>query len=302
MSPRASSASTGPRWLDVTLLAIGGLLLVLAVYWLTGLVDRPSSAPSLTVPDTVEERSGVPAATPDDTVLLDEAFGVAMRGQGLRRIVQILQWREVASVGLAIGDEIVADQGDYQLLWSERVIDSSRFAEPQGHVNPPAPPYRSWSVGPQSDTGIDSEAGDAWRHVPTSQVRLPENLMAVFRAEGAWLVTTPEGDLPQAGDMRVRFELLPAPAPAAPGTDADVEAAAAASSDADPVAEALAWIARAAAFIMAMVGAGLVLRGAAGFAVAGSWLQRLPPIAVLSLSIWIAVAATLVAVGITRVF
>lgn len=295
MSPRASSGSAASRWLDVALLAIGGILLVLAVCWFTGLVGTPASQPSLAAPVVVEDRAEAPVTEPD-SVLLDEAFGVAMTGRALRRIVQILQWREVASVALAVGDEVVNDQGDYQLLWSERLIDSSRFTEPQRHVNPPAPPYRSWSVGPQSDTRIDSEATGAWRQVPTSHVRLPENLMAVFRAEGAWLVTTPEGDLPRAGDLRVRFELLPTSVAPAAEIGAEVEMA-----SPDPVAEALAWIARAAAFIMAMVGAGLVLRGASGLAPTGSWLKRLPSIAVLSLSIWIAVAAALIAVVITRV-
>lgn len=299
MSPlRLSSARATSRWFDRVLVTVGGLLLVLAVYWFIALIGAPTapSPPPQQVDESVRQADDV--AT-DDALLVDDAFGVAMSGRALRRIVQVLQWREVASVPLAVGDEVVSDRGDYQLLWSERLIDSSRFAEPNQYINPPAPPYRSWSVGAQSTTRVDSEISTAWRAVPTSQLRLPDNLMAIFRAEGAWLITTPEGDLPQAGDLRVRFELLPQLSVADHDADNADEVASAA---ADPVAAALVWIARASAFILALVGAGLILRGAAGLAPAGGLLDRLPAIAVLSLSIWIAVAAALVAAAISWVF
>ena len=295
---RTPSASSTSRWLDAGLLAIGALLLVFAIYWFTSLIGAAVPTPERVAPVIVDEVISAEVAEAD-SALVDEAFGVVMSGRALRRIVQILQWREVASVPLAVGDEVVTDHGDYQLLWSERLIDSSRFAEPQQHINPPAPPYRSWSAGAESPTRVDSGTAAAWRRVPTSQVRLPDNLMAVFRAEGAWLVTMAEGELPQAGDLRVRFELLPT----SPDSVSDIEVAAETVPPAtDPVTEALVWIARAAAFILATVGAGLILRGASRFAAVDSWLQRLPAIAVLSLSIWVAVAAVLVAAAIARVF
>ena len=299
MNPtRTPSAPSASRWFDVGLLAFGALLLVLSIYWFTHLIGAAVATPTPVAP-VVAEDGVIEDVAEAESALVDEAFGVAMSGRALRRIVQILQWREVASVPLAVGDEVVSDQVDYQLVWSERLIDSSRFAEPQKHINPPAPPYRSWSTGAQSSTRVDSGTAAAWQHVPTNQVRLPDNLMAVFRAEGAWLVTMAEGELPQAGDLRVRFELLPASS----GSVSDNEAAAEASAPTtDPVTEALVWIARAAAFILATLGAGLVFRGASRVAAADSWLQRLPAIAVLSLSIWVAVAAVLAAAAITRVF
>lgn len=288
-TPRAS------RGFDGTLAVLGLALLVAAMVWLTLLI-RDGAARASSSPQPIVETT-LPAATPSEAMLEDEAFGVALPGRALRRIVQMLQWREVASVPLAVDDEVAVDRGDYQLVWSERLIDSSAFAVAEGHVNPPAPPYRSRSQGAGAATWTDADAG-AWRAVPPDRVALPENLAAVFRAEGAWLVTTAQGDLPEPGDLRVRFEVLPDAAPAAQrATSPDAAPDAVAG---EPLDTALRWIARAAAFVMAMLGAGLALRGFSRLSPPESSLGRLRSGALLAISAWIAVGAALVAAGIAR--
>lgn len=287
--PRASRGGDG-------MLAVVGLaLLVVALAWLVLLIrDGAALAPSL--PQPVVETTAAAVAETEST-LEDEAFGVVLPGRALRRIVQMLQWREVASVPLALDDEVVADQGEYQLVWSERLIDSSAFAAAPGHVNPPAPPYRSRSQGADASEWADAGAG-AWRAVPPGQVVLPENLAAVFRAEGAWLLTTAPGDLPEPGDVRVRFEVLPLAAPIAPPAQAADVASDGASMA--PLDEALRWIARAAAFVLAMLGAGLALRGFSRLSPPGSSLGRLRSGALLAISAWIAVGVALLSALIAR--
>jgi hypothetical protein len=281
---------------DLALLIFGALLWLVACLGLMVILSQDRAAPVSAPPAVVEvaPASSAPAAS----LRVDDAFGVALNARALRRIVQALQWREVASVPLALGDELVRDEGAYQLLWSERLIDSSRFAQPEGHINPPAPPYRSAGFGPTELLGVDADAQSGWSAVPAAAIHLPENLAAVFRAAGAWLVTTPENDLPQAGDLRVRFEILP-PLAQVPASQPEALAAEA-SADVDFSRQALSWIARAAGFLLAMVGAGLALQGAARRSHSQHWLGRVPAMGVLALSAWLAVLAVLLAIAAVR--
>lgn len=273
------------------MLAAGLLMLVLALVWLSDLMrtEAKTDLPML-APDVVLELA-------DRGVLMqrDEAFGVALPGRALRRVVQMLQWREVASIPLAPDDQVVNDQVDYQLIWSSRVIDSSVFSRPEGHENPPAPPYRSQSFG-ALPTAMDSVRSAAhWRVVPVDELELPENLAAAFRPEGVWLLSTAEGDVPQPGDLRLRYEVLPEHAPelAGIGTDPDVSL----SGD-DLLDESLNWIARAAAFIVATLGAALALLSASRRAAPGSRWHGVPPAGVLLLSLSVALVIALLATGI----
>ena len=298
--------ATGSGWFDRALFGCGGLLLVLAMVWLVNLIGSatpvPAALPTATIGPEPATEAADATATPDaGLTLVDDAFGVTLPGRALRRIVQVLQWREVASVPLALGDEVVSERGAYQLLWSERLIDSSRFAQAQGHVNPPAPPYRSASKGPEALLQVDAQAEAGWQDVPAESVPLPDNLAAVFRPEGRWLVTAPEGEMPEAGDLRVRFEVVPGVSASDAATTATpvVEQA---QQDLDFVSFALRWIARVAAFILALVGAGLVLHGAARLSPPERWLGRLSVAAVLALSAWAAVGVVLIAALLARLW
>lgn len=271
------------------MLALGLALLVVAVTWMAILLrGAPGLAPDEAAPvaDAV-----APAAT---ALLHDEAFGVILEGLALRRVVQMLQWREGSGQSSASGDEVVSEHEGYQRVWSERIIDSTRFTQPEGHANPPPPPYRSQSFGhpPLADAQL------GWRAIAPGPHGLPENLAAVFRADGRWWVSTPEGALPEIGDLRVRFELLPAARPAAVKLGAASEGASAASGD--EVMQALRWIGRSAAFILALLGAGLALRAGAALARPESALAKLGGLALLAVSAWVGVGAILVAILIAR--
>lgn len=282
-------AMRAARGADVAMLALGLALLAAALVWMVILVrSAPAPAAGESAPAAVVAQEAPP-------MLRDEAFGVSLEGLALRRVVQMLQWREGVGQPLDPGDEIVSEHAGYQRLWSERIIDSTRFSRPEEHANPPAPPYRSQSFGSPQSIEIPGIAQSGWRAVSPARLALPENLAAAFRADGAWWVTTPEGAIPEVGDLRVRFELLPVPVPTAAGAQEDARAAAD-----DEVTQALRWIARSAAFILALLGAGLALRAGAALARPGSALARLGGVALLAVAAWVGVGAILVAILIAR--
>ncbi len=267
------------------MLVFGIGFLLLAGFWLWRLFDAASMP--VVVPPAVPVQA--PVVTDAAATLVDDEFGVSLSGRGLRRIVQMLQWHELAHTPLLPDDELLREDDGYALAWSERMVDASRFARPQGHVNPPAPPYRSRSIGAGERPRVDAAGQDGWQDVAVARIHLPENLQAVFRPDGRWLTTAPAGNVPEAGDLRVRFEVLPTAAQAEGKAPKPPPATQTQSGHTDA---ALRWIVRAAAFILAMLGAGLVLLGWSRLASGDGWIGRLPAAAILALSAW--VAATLV--------
>ncbi len=301
---RPGSSRSGASAADLALLALGLAMLLGALVWMVLLLrDAPAHGPVATPPAAAAAVTTEPP--PELPLLRDEAFGLALRGVAMRRVVQMLQWREGADTPAAAGEDVVFRDPGYQQVWSERTIDSTGFRAPVGHVNPPPPPYRSQSFGNPLD-GSPLAAQARWRIVPAGRLILPENLAAVFRAEGDWWVSTPEGELPAIGDLRVRFELLTVPDPdaAAAAAQAQTQAQAASSvpapSTIDAVDQALRWIARAAALLLAVLGAGLMLRSGSALAQPDSALARIGGVAQLALAAWLGVAVILVALLIAR--
>ena len=78
------------------------------------------------------------AATTDD-LLRDEVFNVEVQGLKLRRTVEMFQWEEQTSSRTetrAGGREETVTDYSYRQVWSDRMIDSSRFENPGPHQNP----------------------------------------------------------------------------------------------------------------------------------------------------------------------
>jgi hypothetical protein len=150
----------------------------------------------------------------------DAEFGVQLPALALRRRVEMYQWRErreqreEKQIG---GGTRKITEYRYEKDWDDEEIDSSRFEQRQGHDNPGALPYSSqtwraervtlggYVLGPD----VAGEIG-GWDEVPTASLVLPPNLAASFRPSGSWLVTSAEPARPDIGDVRVRFEIVPA--------------------------------------------------------------------------------------------
>jgi hypothetical protein len=105
----------------------------------------------------------------------------------------------------------------YEQRWEDEAIDSSEFAQPAGHANPGAMPYSSQTRRAEAvrlgGFGLASEVAaqiGGWRDVTPAQVTLPPNLAASFRTAGEWFTTSADPARPALGDVRVRFEMVPA--------------------------------------------------------------------------------------------
>lgn len=152
-----------------------------------------------------------------DEVLSDPDFGVEVEAVGLRRKVEMFQWKENTQTEtkkkLGGGEETVTTYS-YEMVWSDSVIDSSGFQKKQEHANPePALDGKTWSADPVTLGAFELSKGlvgqiDNYTEVPTSDAVEEREELA-----GKTLHKEPShyylGESPEAaavGDLRVSHE------------------------------------------------------------------------------------------------
>ncbi|KTC98652.1 TMEM43 family protein [Legionella erythra] len=96
------------------------------------------------------------AATEDK--LTDSVLGITVTAIRLNRQVEMYQWQEKTETRTESqmgGSERTVKTYTYNKTWSDSVIDSSRFKEPQGHQNPSSMP-----IQPQQQYAKQVKVGD----------------------------------------------------------------------------------------------------------------------------------------------
>lgn len=124
----------------------------------------------------------------------------------LLREVAMLQWHE----------DCAGERCSHRLDWSPGPIRSSGFREPQGHDNPVDMPFANarFEAGEVRLGAFGIDAGDWMAGIeavdfPVRIAQLPPNLAATFR-ECAGALCTGDEAAPAAGDLRVRYRVVPA--------------------------------------------------------------------------------------------
>jgi hypothetical protein len=261
------------------------------------------------------------------TPVVDAEFGVSVPALALRRRVEMYQWHEKRhrrSEKQADGSERKVSEYRYEARWNDDLIRSTRFERAAEHTNPEAMPFRRevWRADEVrigalalAPPLVDDVGG--WERVPADQVSLPPNLAASFRSHGDWFVTSQDPAKPTVGDVRVRFERIPAGTlsvvarqqgdalvPYGRGEEAalalvrrgvhspqDLFDAASASNS------RTGWILRAAGFIVAWVGFGLLLKPLAVLADAVPLVGRLAGVGIGIVSAVMAAMFSLLGIG-----
>lgn len=143
--------------------------------------------------------------------LRDNTFGIEIPALKLRRSVEMLQWKENTEsktrTKLGGGTETVTTF-TYEKVWSDALIGSSRFEDPDGHQNPSLKPLES----------LDIEAGEirlgAYRLGPGlvselsnfHELQLPTELPEGHIAQGNVIFRSADPNAPQIGDLRISFK------------------------------------------------------------------------------------------------
>ncbi len=314
-----------------------GIVLLLAALWLVGSNERaaadwhrgmmrhggqvlalgPDAAPDAGLYGRTVLVTGTPEVVEPPR---DRDFRVRVDTPLLERKVAMFQWREVR-----VGGDV-----SYQMDWVDHAVDSSRFEQPEGHVNAQPFPFagkRFMAPRVRLDHFVLAPAIVRALPSPLQPVspdfsKLPPNLQASFQVRGGMLTTSADPAHPKLGDLRVRWlaapleeitvvarvdgdKLVPAEG-AADGRGFQVQLGQRALTDvfADlPMPPGAVWAWRVLALLLAWTGAWLVVRrwrpGRAGtMAALGAGvavLAALAGVVWLGVSVMVAVVAWVVA-------
>ena len=172
-------------------------------------MSPPAAQPSL--PAAAGDKSGevvhMKGKLQVPTPVRDTELGVSADAVLLARSVEMYQWFEQC------GEDNVCR---YSLTWSRMPMDSSKFHEPKGHENPPAP-LKSMSFQASEiklgEFTVDPALAVAQRipvDYPVKADALAQNLAATFTVVDGMLYAGGDPAHPQAGTLRIRYRIVPA--------------------------------------------------------------------------------------------
>lgn len=147
--------------------------------------------------------------------LTDPVFNVSVTAIGLKRKVEMFQWKESSKSEsknkLGGGTETVTTYS-YAKEWSDSFIDSSKFKNPQGHRNPSSMAYKSekWTAGKVTLGAYTLTPAQAAQISGDEPVKAAAPLSSLENAKrivehdgGLYVGENPNS--PQVGDMRIKF-------------------------------------------------------------------------------------------------
>ena len=157
------------------------------------------------------------AATTTET-LADAEFGITTNALKLRRVAEMYQWKETKSTSKEKnlgGSETTKTTYNYAQQWSDALIDSKQFKQPEGHTNPTALPFPSRLVTAEKITvGAFTLSGSLagkinnFADLPVEQVeKLPEPVRAKAKVHEQKVFVGTNPASPQTGDMRIGFKI-----------------------------------------------------------------------------------------------
>lgn len=202
---------------------VGALLVLLGLYWIYSVESaqraRVAALDAIGGPVVELSLAGIAGADAEDALvrvsgapvvaqpLRDAQFGVVAASPVLQRHVEMLQWREV-DTGMG--------PPRYVREWVSHPIDSSRFANPERHVNPgsfPIPALRFTAADVRIDgVKLGAEIVDAIPGsvpLPPTYTTLPANLTASFQLHDGALYSGHDPRSPTLGDLRVSWHTVP---------------------------------------------------------------------------------------------
>lgn len=155
-----------------------------------------------------------------DDVLKDSEFGISANAIKLSRKVQMYQWKESKKTKKSKktgGGTTTKTTYSYQKVWSDKIIKSGDFKEPQGHTNPASMAYESkeylaknvtlgafdlsgslvGKIGHFEDVDIQGSAG-----------KLPAGLEGKVKVHDNSYYVGKSPESPEVGDIKVGFGIV----------------------------------------------------------------------------------------------
>jgi len=150
------------------------------------------------------------------STLVDPLFGVKSNGLILKRNVKMYQWKEnkqSKSEDKLGGSTETTVTYNYVKVWSNKEIDSTSFAHPEGHANP-AMPHKKHTFVTDANLGeyyLSKDTVDNIHHFEsyTGLASMPDNVEEAKNLK-SYLYIGDSPAAPKIGDMKISYEFAPA--------------------------------------------------------------------------------------------
>ena len=155
-----------------------------------------------------------------EEILKDNEFGISATAIKMKRISQMYQWKETKKTKTKKktgGGTTTKATYSYQKVWSDKIVSSGNFKEPEGHTNPTSMKYAEKQYTAKNVTlgafdlsrALIGKIGH-WEDVDIqeSSSQLPAALQAkVKNLENSYYIgKTP--DSPEIGDIKISFKIV----------------------------------------------------------------------------------------------
>ncbi len=149
-----------------------------------------------------------------DDILSDEVFYISANGVKLARIVEMYQWAE------EVGRSTEEGEKDKKALthvkvWSQKAIDSNKFKQQQGHINPPMELFSSEYIANNVNVGgfaltepfiVQLNDYQDFPMTADTYAQISPD-MQQFKLHGTEFYKG-SPDAPEVGDIRVRYKIV----------------------------------------------------------------------------------------------
>jgi len=147
-----------------------------------------------------------------DEILSDDAFNISTPALKLRRTVEMLQWRENTETRTRTklgGGTETETTFTYEKVWSDALIDSSRFEGSADHRNPTSKPLESRDIAASEirlgayrlGPGLIAKIGRF------EELQPPDVLPEGHIAQGNVIFRSADPNAPQIGDLRITYKI-----------------------------------------------------------------------------------------------
>ncbi len=152
-------------------------------------------------------------------MLSDEMFYISANGVKMARVVEMYQWQEERG---KVKDDAATDADKdkkaftHTKIWSQKPVDSSKFKQQQGHVNPPMELFSSEYIANNVNVGgfvltdpfiVQLNGYQDFPMTADTYAQINPD-MVQYKLHGSEFYKGANPDVPDIGDVRVRYRIV----------------------------------------------------------------------------------------------
>lgn len=170
-------------------------------------------------PENNSKLVGLSGKVDTEEILIDQEFGIKEKALKLKRVVEMYQWyeKEESTTKKNIGgSETTTTTYTYKKDWSDDLIDSADFKQPDDHKNPKIMLYSSKTYEAKDiklgdfflSEGLKDQLNDFAELNINNDIAIPDDLKDKIKIHDGCFYLSNDLANPQIGDLRIKFFLV----------------------------------------------------------------------------------------------